>query len=118
MENKNIIIIVVAVLIIGVLGFVFLNGENGENIPDEPIQGYGVADGSCNEDGSIFVQDESIRSQINTIEDNAGSEARCFADETTYAFSVQLPSETFWCIDSTGFSGEITQDITTSSCTN
>lgn len=118
MVNKKIILI--SVLVLGLLSVGLFFVFSGTDTPrvQEPIEGYGIANGSCDEEGSIFVQNDSIKNQVKVIEDNAGERARCFANESAYAFSVKLPSETFWCIDSTGFSGEITQDVTTSSCAN
>lgn len=111
MNKKDTIIAIIIVLI--VLGFLFLLllSENKKGILPSPIEGYGIANGSCNNTGSIFIQSDSIHNQIKNIENNAGAKAKCFANKTSYSFSVKLPTDTYWCIDSSGFSGEVTYKI-------
>lgn len=63
-------------------------------------------------------QDRTIRAAIEDIDErNGDGEVICgrpvFGDVDAYAISAQLNSEepTFWCVDSTGFSGETNTQI-------
>jgi len=103
-------------IIISIIAGLFILQEKRDQAKE--IVGFGSTNGSCNEKESIFMGNETIRNSIKTIEENAKEKARCFANETNYAFMVPLPSGTFWCIDSSGFSGEISHKIESPSCKN
>jgi hypothetical protein len=115
MDRKIYLVIGGIFILLGGLAFGFILKEQK---PEPIIVGFGFTDGDCNKKGSIFMSNESIRNSVETIEENAKEKARCFSDEKRYAFTVPLPSGTFWCIDSSGFSGEISHKIENPSCAN
>lgn len=54
-----------------------------------------------------FTQSDSISMLINEIEAFASTTVTCHSQTDGYAVAVPLASSTYWCVDSTGFRGEV-----------
>ncbi len=54
-----------------------------------------------------FTQSVSINEIITDIETFASTTVTCHSQTDAYAVAVPLASSTYWCVDSTGFRGEV-----------
>lgn len=85
---------------------------------DKNKNSYGVANtkGSCATPvkGSLFYDMTSIASLV----ENSNSNASCYSTSKAYAISASMPSDPniMWCVDSSGFMGEITEPLTGTVC--
>lgn len=80
------------------------------------LESYGVSSQSCSDKNSIFG-DLGVANFVKTIEESSQHKASCYSNPKAWAVSVELRSGTgYFCSDSTGFSGNVTGNITRPSC--
>ena len=76
---------------------------------------YGNQTSSCENGDSIFG-DTMMANLIEGAEEASGHKAMCFSNPKEWATSIELRSIGYFCVDSTGFSGKVTGNITGPSC--
>lgn len=72
--------------------------------------GYGIGPSSSCSAGMFADTASGISNFTNLANYPSGTVLKCNSDGMSYAVSVNLTKGAYWCVDSTGFSGELATD--------
>jgi len=75
---------------------------------------YGTTGSTCSAAGSLFVETTITKAIAGAESANGAGNMVCGNSSTAYAISSPLSSSatTYWCVDSTGFAGQRTTNLT------